>query len=182
MSTKNPWITHSTKEVFKNAWFRIIYNDVTRPDGNPGTYTFLDKTPATGVVALTPENEIYLVGQFRYATNCYSWEIIEGGVDPGETPLECIKRELKEEAGLIAKKWVQLCPEIHLSNCVTSEISYLYLAQDLEETQAQPEGTELLEVKKVSLKTALDMVESGEIKDALSIIAIMKVCKKLGIS
>ncbi len=177
MSTKNPWITHSTEEIYKNPWFRILHNLVTRPDGLPGTYSYLDKTPATGVVALTPEKEIYLVGQFRYAINCYSWEIIEGGVDANETPLECIQRELKEEAGLIAKKWEQLGPEIYLSNSVTSEVSYLFLAQDLEITQAQPEGTEILEVKKVPLKNALEMVESGEITDALSIIAILKVAK-----
>ena len=91
-----------------------------------------------------------------------------------EDPLDAAKRELREEAGLIAAKWQQLGGEIHLSNCHSSETALLYLAEDLTETEPEPEGTEILELRKVSFAEAQGMVESGEIKDAMSILGITR--------
>jgi 8-oxo-dGTP pyrophosphatase MutT (NUDIX family) len=110
----------------------------------------------------------------------YSWEIVEGGADLGEDPLTAAKRELVEEAGLSATHWEQLGSEIHLSNCISSERGYAYLARGLTEGQSHPEETEILQVKKVSFREALAMVDSGEIKDGLSIIAILRAARALG--
>jgi 8-oxo-dGTP pyrophosphatase MutT (NUDIX family) len=169
---RNPWKTLSSKSAFKNAWFRVREDRVIRPDGKEGEYAFLEKNAATGVVALTPANEVYLVGQWRYPMECYSWEIIEGGAEDGETPEEAARRELKEEAGLIAKRFIPLGGEIHLSNCVTSEKSYLFLAEDLVETEKSPDATEILVIKRVPLIECLELIKRGEIFDALTIIAI----------
>jgi 8-oxo-dGTP pyrophosphatase MutT (NUDIX family) len=125
------------------------------------------------VVALTPEAEVYLFGQYRYPLEEYSWEIVEGGVDEGEEPLAAAKRELQEEAGLVANKWTVLSAGIHLSNCITSERGYLYLAQELSEVGASPESTEVLKVQRVPFAECLRMVEFGEIKDSMTIIAIL---------
>ena len=134
---------------------------------------------AVGVVALTEANEVYLVGQYRYPTERYSWELIEGGGEDGEDTLSTAKRELKEEAGIEASKWELLASEVQLSNCYTSELAYLYLAQDLTTGESSPEATEELIVKKIELKIALQMAISGEISDALSIIGIFLANEKI---
>ena len=169
----NPWTTLSTREIYANEWLRLREDQVVRPDGAQGIYGVIETRKATGVVALTPEREVYLVGQYRYPTQCYSWEIPEGGADEGEEALDAAKRELAEETGVIAKQWTPLSENIQVSNCISSELGYLYLAEDLEEVGAHPEGTEMLEVKRVPFEKAVSMVESGEIQDGMSIMAIL---------
>ncbi|MCH7910903.1 MAG: NUDIX hydrolase [Candidatus Hydrogenedentes bacterium] len=87
-----------------------------------------------------------------------------GGSDPGEDPLETAKRELREEAGLAAKQWAPLGGEIHLSNCISSEVGRLYIACDLIEVAPEPDGTEVLQIKKIPFAEALEMVDAGEIE------------------
>ncbi len=128
MNRANPWKTLQSKVTYQNAWITVREHDVIRPDGKPGIYGVVETRIATGVVALTDSHEIYLVGQYRYPTNEYSWEIIEGGSDPQETALDAAKRELKEEAGLMAASWEPLGSEIHLSNCHSSEVGFLFTA------------------------------------------------------
>jgi len=170
----NPWTTQSSRLVYETPWLRVIEDKVVRPDGADGIYSYIETRVAVAAVALTPANEVYLVGQYRYPTQHYSWEIIEGGAEPGEAPLACIQRELREEAGLRAGEWTPLGGEIHFSNCISAERGYIFIAEELEETEAAPDGTEVLEVRTVPLEDALDMVSSGEIQDAFSIIGLLR--------
>lgn len=170
---ENPWKTLGTREVYRNPWLTLREDRVIRPDGHEGIYGVIDTRIATGVCALTPERELYLIGQYRYPTKCYSWEIVEGGTDPGEDCMDAMKRELREEAGLVAGRWTPLGHEIHLSNCISSEIGYIYLAEELTEVGAEPEGTEVLEVRKVPFEECLAMVDRGEIVDAVSVLGIL---------
>jgi len=170
----NPWKTLSTRTVYENSWIRVREDQVIRPDGRPGIYGVVETPIATGVVALTHDKQVYLVGQYRYPTNHYSWEIVEGGVAGSETPLEAARRELKEEAGLAAGRWLQLGDVIHLSNCFSAEVGYLYLATSIEEVGADPEGTEVLTLRKVPFEECLALVDNGEIKDAVSIIGLLR--------
>lgn len=179
MSDENPWKTLSTKTVYQNPWITVREDQVIRPDGNPGIYGVVQTRIATGVVALTETDDIYLVGQYRYATEMYSWEIIEGGADPGEAPLAAAKRELAEEAGLEAADWSQLGGELHLSNCHSSEIGFLYIARGLRQVPSSPEGTEVLKIKKAPFAEALADVENGKIVDGMSIIGILLAEKQL---
>lgn len=170
----NPWKTNSSKEIYQNPWIRLREDQVTRPDGHPGIYSVVEaKGAATGVVALDKDNNVYLVGQYRYALDEYSWEIIEGGSEKGESPLEAIKRELVEEAGLTAKSWKQLGGEVHVSNCFSNEKGYLFIARDLEECERAPDGTEMLEVKKVPFEDVYQMVLRGEIKDSMTVMGVL---------
>ena len=177
----NPGKILTTREVYRNPWFSVREHDVTRPDGKPGIYAVVDTRIATGVVALTENNDVYLVGQYRFPVEAYSWEIIEGGSEPGEEPLAAAKRELKEEAGITAQHWEALGHPLHLSNCISSEESRLYLATGLTLGESSPDGTEILKIKTLPLRECLELVLSGEITDAMSVIAIMLVCRKLGV-
>ena len=179
MSENNPWKTISTRHIYKNAWIQVREDQVLRPDGSPGIYGVLESKVATGVVALTERNEVYLVGQYRYPTKHYSWEIIEGGAEPGEAPLSAVKRELREEAGLEARSWEELGGEIHLSNCFSAEVAHLYIARDLTVVPPQPDVTEILEVRCLPFAEAMKMVDSGEIKDAMSIIGLLRAARVL---
>ncbi|MCF6287421.1 MAG: NUDIX hydrolase, partial [Candidatus Hydrogenedentes bacterium] len=143
---RNPWKTLSSEVKYQNPWISVREDQVIRPDGQPGIYGVVDCRVATGVLAFSEDDELYLVGQYRYALGCYSWEIIEGGAETGEDPLEACKRELQEEAGLVAERWEPLGHEIHLSNCHSSERGFLFVAHGLSHVGATPEGTEELQV------------------------------------
>ncbi|HEY0320164.1 MAG TPA: NUDIX hydrolase [Pyrinomonadaceae bacterium] len=171
---RNPWRTLSSREVYENNWIKLREDRVIRPDGEQGIYGVVHlRHIAVGVLAIEEDDSIYLVGQYRYTLDCYSWEIPEGGCVETEDPLSAAKRELEEETGLRAENWRRL-GEAHLSNSVTDEIAVWYVAKGLTQGQQRPEGTEKLEVRRVPFSEALEMVLAGEITDALSMLAIMQ--------
>jgi 8-oxo-dGTP pyrophosphatase MutT (NUDIX family) len=173
MSEKNPWKKLSSKVVYSNPWITVREDQVVCPDGSAGIYGVVEASVATGVVALTKNREVYLVGQYRYTTDMYCWEIIEGGSKPGEVPLDAAKRELREEAGLEAKKWRTLGGELQLSNSHSSEKALLFIAEDFNEVPRAPDSTEVLQVKKVPFAECVRMVTSGEIADSLTVMGIL---------
>jgi 8-oxo-dGTP pyrophosphatase MutT (NUDIX family) len=179
-SGPNPWRTHQSEVVFENPWVKIVRNDVTRPSGNPGIYSVVHfRRQAVGVIPVDEQGHTWLVGQFRFPTGTYEWEIPEGGAEPGESPLDCAKRELREEAGLLAEIWTPIL-EMQLSNSVTDEVSFTFLAQGLRSVDAEPEETEELAVRRVPLETAFAMAMNGEIRDAISVASLLKLQALLG--
>lgn len=175
MSTENPWKIVKEKEIYQNNWIQLIEYDVINPANNPGIYGKVHfKNIAIGVIALNEQQETYLVGQYRFPLNQYSWEIPEGGSPLTEDPLDGAKRELLEETGLVAHKWTEI-QTMHLSNSVSDEYGIIYLAQDLEQQTACPEETEQLIIKKIPFQEVYEMVERGEITDSVSVAAILKV-------
>jgi ADP-ribose diphosphatase len=171
----NPWQTLSSREIYQNPWLRLREDAVVRPDGQPGIYGVVETRAATGVVAIDAEGLVVLVGQYRYPTERYSWEIIQGGAEPGEEPLAAIKRELREEGGLAAGRWELLGAGIQLSNCFSDEIGYLYLARDLEDMgPPEPDGTEVLALKRIPFAEAVGQALNGEISDGMSVMGLLR--------
>ena len=180
MNEKNPWQIISEKEMYNNKWINLTEYDVINPNGGKGIYGKVNfKNIAIGIVVLDDGLNTYLVGQYRFALNEYSWEIPEGGGPLDRDPLESAKRELIEETGLVAHEWTPLL-KMHLSNSVSDEYSIIYLARQLEQHAAMPEETEQLIVKKLPFEEAWRMVEEGIITDAMSVAAIQKVKLMLG--
>jgi len=176
--TKNPWKTISTREIYRNQWLRLREDQIVTPGGKKGIYGVVETTPAIAIIPLTNDLKTYLVGQYRYPLNTYSWEIPEGGADPGESNLNAARRELREETGLIAGKWTYL-ESIYTSNSITNETGHIYLAEELQQGPSDPEHTEDLEIRIVPFIEAYHKVQHFEIKDALAIIGIMRVYQLL---
>jgi 8-oxo-dGTP pyrophosphatase MutT (NUDIX family) len=175
----NPWIIKGEKQVYDNAWITLTEYDVLNPAGNKGIYGKVHfKNTAVGIMVLDENLNTWLVGQYRFPLNAYSWEIPEGGCPVGEDPLEGAKRELLEETGLVANHWQPLF-RMHLSNSVSDELAIIYLARELTQHKAEPEETEQLLLKKVSFNEAWRMVEEGEITDSISVAAIIKIKLRL---
>jgi 8-oxo-dGTP pyrophosphatase MutT (NUDIX family) len=179
----NPWRALSSRAVYENNWISLREDSVIRPDGEPGIYGVVHfRNIAVGVLALEEDDSIYLVGQYRYTLDLYSWEIPEGGCPEGEKPLSAAQRELEEETGLRAREWRRL-GAAHLSNSATDEIAVWYVAKGLTQGEHNPEGTERLKVRRVPFSEALAMVLKGEITDAISMLAIMQYeieCRRQG--
>jgi 8-oxo-dGTP pyrophosphatase MutT (NUDIX family) len=171
----NPWKITDEKVIYDNPWINLTEYQVINPAGNPGIYGKIHyKNIAIGVIPLDDEMNTYLVGQYRFAPDEYSWELPEGGGPLGIDPLEGAKRELLEETGLKANQWTEL-QRMHLSNSVTDELNIIYLARGLEQFEAEPEDTEQLQVKKVPFEEAYRMVCENEITDAITVAAVLRV-------
>ena len=173
--TDNPWQITAEQRIYDNPWIGLTEFKVLNPAGNPGIYGKVHfKNLAIGVLPLDAELNTYLVGQFRFPTNHYSWEIPEGGGALDVEPIESAKRELLEETGLKAGQWIEI-QRMHLSNSVSDELSILFVARNLEQFEAEPEETEQLTLRKIPFDEVYQMVCRGEITDSMSVAAILKV-------
>jgi 8-oxo-dGTP pyrophosphatase MutT (NUDIX family) len=172
---KNPWKILSHHTVYENPWIELTEFKVINPKGGNGIYGKVHyKHLAVGVIPLDDDWNTWLVGQYRFPLDQYSWEIPEGGGRMDEDPVEAAKRELMEETGLVAKSWIKILT-MHLSNSISDELSVIYLARDLEEHLATPEETEELVIKKLPFDEVFQMVEKGKISDAMSLAAIQQI-------
>lgn len=173
-TTSNPWKPRSSKKIYNNRWLSLHEDEVINPGGGISHYGKINfKNLAIGIIPLDENNNTWLVGQYRYVPDCYSWEIPMGGGPLNISPLESAKRELKEETGLTANDWQELM-KLHTSNSVTDELGLVYVARELTQGETEFEETEDLLIQKVSLEEAVERVLAGEITDAISVAALLK--------
>lgn len=168
------WQVTSSTVAYENPWIKVSHDDVITPSGTKGIYGVVHfKNTAIGVVPIDDEGNTWLVRQSRYTLNQFTWEIPEGGCPDGEEPLIAAQRELEEEVGLRAQHW-ELLMTLHLSNSVTDEVALVYVARNLLPGQQQLEATEDIELQKIPLADAIDMVKRGEITDGISVAALLR--------
>lgn len=172
---KNPWTKISEKKIYENPWIEVTEHQVINPSGKQGIYGKVSfRNTAIGVIPVDDERNTWLVGQYRYTLDEYSWEIPTGGGPKNEDILTAAIRELKEETGLEAGKWTKIM-RIHNSNSVSDEEGFIFLARDLKAGKPEFDETEKLEIRKLPLQEAIDMVMRDEITDAMSIAGLLKV-------
>ena len=176
----NPWTTISNKKIYSNQWIDLDEYDVINPGGGKGIYGKVSfKNIAIGIIPIDDDLNTWLVGQYRYTLDEYSWEIPMGGGPKENDPLISAKRELQEETGITASTWENI-QKIHTSNSVTDELGYVYKATNLQFGEPDLEESESdLQIKKVPLREALRMVEASEITDSLSQAGIFKIARML---
>lgn len=177
----NSWQTLSSEEKYDNRWINVTEYQVINPAGGKGIYGKVHfKNKGIGIVAFDNDENTWLVGQWRYTLDEWSWEIPEGGGALNTDPIESAKRELKEETGLVAERWTMI-QRAYLSNSVSDEEGFLFLAEDLTQQESELEDTEAdLKVWKLPFKDALQMVLTGKITDSLSVMGILKVARLKG--
>ena len=175
----NPWQTLSSEPKYHNPWIRVREDQVLNPKGGAGIYGVVSmRNKAIGIVPVDSEGNTWLVGQYRYTLNEYSWEIPMGGGPIELDVLESAQRELREETGLLARRWTRIA-RLHTSNSVTDEEGFVFLAQDLEQGPWEPEETEDLRLWKLPLAQAIELVMSDHITDAISVAGLLKAARVL---
>ena len=174
-SKKEHWQVKTSNYVYTDPWIRVRVDKVIRPGGVKGHYSVVELKGGIGVVPVDENGDIYLVGQYRYAPDVYSWEIPKGAFEnfkPAKSPLQTAKRELLEETGLTAKKWIKLTT-VHTLLGSTNDKVYLFWATNLRADKPRPGKTENIKVLKVNLREFHKMVDRKEITDATTITAVL---------
>ncbi|MBP2295632.1 8-oxo-dGTP pyrophosphatase MutT (NUDIX family) [Azospirillum rugosum] len=173
--TGNPWTVLNTKPIYENPWMKVVEHDVLTPKGSPGIYGVMHAQHlATGIVPIDDQGCVTLVGQYRFPLKQYSWEIPEGGGKKGVDPLLSAQRELVEETGQTARHWLPILT-LHLSNSITDETAYCFLAWGLEQGAPCPDDTEVLQLRRVPFGEAYAMAKNGGITDAIAVASLLRV-------
>lgn len=166
--------TTSSERIFEGKVLCLRKDTVLLENGGIAFREVVEHHGGVCIAALTPEKEIYFVKQFRYPLSQAILEIPAGKLEKGENPLECGIRELKEEIGAEASEIINL-GEMYPSPGYSAEHIYCYLARGLSFSGQKLDEDEFLDVVKIPLEKAVEMILNGEIPDAKTQVAVMKV-------
>ncbi len=169
------WTVNAARPVQDNPWFAVTTYDAVAPTGAPAAYHVLGfKNWAVGVLPLHDDGTVTLVGQWRFPFGTYSWEIPEGGAPKSEDPLDGAKRELREEAGLVAAEWRHILT-MQLSNASSDEVALGFLASGFTLIDKEPDATEALTSVRVPFREALSAAVRGRIQDSITVAMLLRV-------
>ncbi|HEV2708047.1 MAG TPA: NUDIX hydrolase [Pyrinomonadaceae bacterium] len=167
------WTIKRTEQRYADAFIEFHVDEVIKPDGSEGEFAVARMLPGVSTLALDADGFVYLGREFRYAIGRESLETASGAVDEGEAEADAARRELKEELGIEADELIDL----GLVDAVTSQVyspARLFLARGLRFRESEQEGTEEIEVVRVKLEAAVEMVMRAEITHAVSCTLILK--------
>lgn len=173
MKKKGEWTIKETEQKFECEFFRVIEDKVIRPDGTEGCYATIKMKPGVNVLPLDEDGSVYLTTQYRYALEHECVEVIAGGIEEGETPLETAKKEAREELGILAEEWHEF-GKLDVDTSIINSPAHQFLARKLTFKEPEQEGSENIKAVKVSLKEAVEKVLRGEITHAPSASLILK--------
>ncbi|HBH04550.1 MAG: NUDIX hydrolase [Candidatus Rokubacteria bacterium RBG_16_73_20] len=174
---RTPWRRLSTRPVYENRWIRVREDEVELPDGRTTVYGVVHCGGCVGVLPFLDADTVVLVGQYRYVAGGFYWEMPTGGVRAGETLEAAVQRELGEEAGYRAERLTRLCA-YHTSKSVVDETAHLYVAEGLSAVARRADPTEFIEVRPFPFAEVVRMVERDEIKDSMTIIAVLRAARQ----
>jgi ADP-ribose pyrophosphatase len=164
---------HKTNNVYKGRIFSFVTEDVTLPNDSRAEMVFVRHPGSTAIVPLLDDNTVIMERQYRHPVRDYLFEIPAGTLDPGETALACARRELEEETGYLADEFIEL-GKVHILPAYSDELIHVYLARNLSFSAQQLDPDEIINVVEYPLYEALQMIETGQITDALTILALQR--------
>lgn len=167
--------TKSENLIFDGKVLHVYCDDIIRPDGKSAKREYCKHLGAVCVVPLTEDNEVICVKQYRYAHHRAFIEIPAGKLDyAGEDRREAALRELREETGALCESLTHIGDIIPSPAILTERIS-MYLAEGLSFTDTEFDDGEFIEIIRIPLSSLVDMIMRGEIEDAKTQTAILKV-------
>lgn len=175
-----PWQTRATREVYRNPWIRVEEDQVDLPDGRSTLYGVVRCGACVGVLPFLDPETVVLIRQYRYVARGVFWEMPTGSVHPGESLEAAAQRELAEEVGYQATRLTPLV-SYHTSKSVVDETAHLFCGEGLFSATRRPDDTEFIEVRPLPFRATLRMVESGEIKDSMTVIAVLHTARRRGL-
>lgn len=170
---KGPWQIEASSQKYKSAWLEVIEDKVIKPNGEHGSFATVKLKPGVSVLAIGDEDEVYLTSEYRYAIEQKSIEVVSGATEADETPEMAAKRELREELGIAAGDWVDLGTVDPLTSILRSP-ARLFLARELSFFEPQADDSEIIEMVRMKLNEAVDMVMESKITHAPSCVLILK--------
>jgi 8-oxo-dGTP pyrophosphatase MutT (NUDIX family) len=173
MKKKGEWTIKETAQKFNCDFFEVIEDKVIKPDGSDGCYATIKMKPGVNVLPLDENGNVYLTRQYRYALEHECIEVIAGGIEEGETPLDSAKKEAHEELGIEAEEWKEF-GVMDVDTSIVNSQAHQFLARKLKFKEPEQEGSENIKGVKVSLKEAVEKVLRGEITHAPSASLILK--------
>jgi ADP-ribose pyrophosphatase len=176
---RTPWKTASSRPVYANRWMKLREDIALLPDGRTTIYGVVECAEAVGVLPFLDADTVLLVGQYRYVAQDFYWEMPTGALHAGESLEQAAQRELAEEAGHEAGRLIKLC-DFHPSKSILTEIAHLYLGEDLRPASRPADATEFIERRAFPWREVLGMVERGEIKDSMTVIAVLHAARLRG--
>jgi len=176
---ENPWRRLASRQAHANPWFRVRHDRVVRPDGHEGDWYVVEAEGNAAAVAVDDQGAVVLVRDWAYPVEAWSWSVPSGGVGSDEAPLAAAQRELREETGVVAARWEPL-GSFYLSQGLTTQVSHVFLATELREGAATPEGSEVLEVARVPLTEAWGWCCDGTVRDSVTLVGLAWARERLG--
>ena len=164
---------HRVQEIFRNKIFTFLAEDVTLPNDSRAEMAYVRHPGSTAIVPLLDDSKVIMERQYRHPVRDYLFEIPAGTMDPGETALACAQRELTEETGYTADEFIEL-GKVHILPAYSDELICVYLARGLSLSEQRLDPDEIISVVEYPLDEALQMIETGRITDALTILALQR--------
>jgi len=177
-STRKIAIVNRSKEIYRGRIFNFVTEALTLPNGRDTEMAFIRHPGSTAVVPLLDDHTVVMELQYRHPAGEYLLEIPAGTLASGESPLDCARRELKEETGFEAEEWVKL-GKIHIIPAYSDEVIHVYVAKGLTPSKQNLDDDEIIEVVNYPLKQALQMVDEGRITDALTVLSLQMAWNRL---
>ena len=173
-----PFRTLSSQTVWSCPWYSIRQDQIILPNGQPGVYNVIVKTPAVWIIPVTTDGQIALIYTYRYTVNDWCWEIPAGSIKPGQTAQEAAIDELREDVGGAAADWCYL-HRFYAANGICDEVGHIFLATDVTLSHPDHEPAEVIQVHPKPIAEVLDMAHSGQITDGPSALALLLAEPKL---
>lgn len=178
VSTRKKAAVNRSTEIYRGRIFHFVTEALTLPNGRKTDMAFIRHPGSTAVVPLLDDLTVVMEVQYRHPVGEYLLEIPAGTLAHGESPLDCARRELKEETGFEAREFVEL-GKIHIIPAYSDEVIHVFIARGLTPSKQNLDDDEIIEVVNYPLEQALQMVDEGRVTDALTVLSLQMAWNRL---